>query len=86
MRIMIIGGAGLMGRVTALDLVESPDVAEIVVAAYQVDKAEEIAKSFKDIRVTSCFVDATDIDTMASVIKGWKRSGRPGRALAYFKF
>ncbi len=66
MKIMIIGGAGLMGRTTALDLVESPDVKEIVIADYQKDKADGLAKSFGDNRVSSCFIDAQDINAMAA--------------------
>lgn len=68
MKIMIIGGAGLMGRIAALDLQESPAVEQLVIADYQADKAEELAASFNDPRITSRFVDATDIEAMAGVI------------------
>lgn len=69
MKILIAGGAGLMGRITALDLRESPAVELIVIADRLADKARELAESLGDSRIVSRFIDATDVDAMAAAFK-----------------
>ena len=71
MRIAIIGGAGAMGRVTAMDLSENDKVKEILIADYQSEKAEECAAGFNDPRVKASFVDANKVDDMAGLLQGY---------------
>lgn len=37
MKILVLGGAGAMGRVTARDLAESPDVSEVIVGDVSIE-------------------------------------------------
>jgi len=71
MKIAVIGGAGAMARTTVWDLSECPDVAEILIADYQEEKAKECAASFKDSRIKGSFVDAYKIKETANLIKGY---------------
>ena len=71
MKIAIIGGAGAMARTTVRDLSENNNVTEILVADYQDKKAIRYAGSFNDPRIKGCFVDATDINATADLIKNY---------------
>ena len=87
-KIMIAGGAGLIGRIIAMDLVESKGVDEIVIADYFEEKAKEVAASFNDSRVSGCFIDAKDIDAMASLMERYDaviNSTLPGLNLSIMK-
>ena len=70
MKIMIVGGAGAMARVTAMDLVECPEVKEIVIADYREEKAKSLSDSFHASRVKGCFIDATQVNEMVDLMKG----------------
>lgn len=59
MKIVLIGGAGAMGRITAMDLVESSGVSNIVIADANGNNAQELAKSLNDKRVSVIKADAT---------------------------
>jgi len=71
MKIAVIGGAGAMARTTIRDLSECSDVAEILIADYQGEKAEELAASVKDSRIKGSFVDARKTEETANLIKGY---------------
>lgn len=60
MKIVLLGGAGAMGRITAMDLVDSPDVKSIVVADANVKNAQEVAAKLNDKRLSVAKVDASD--------------------------
>ncbi len=70
-RIIVLGGAGAMGRITVTDLAKtsSPDV-EIVVADYDGRKAEALARSLGDPRVSAARVDVKDRAGAARILKG----------------
>lgn len=65
-RVVVLGGAGAMGRVTVRDLFETSD-AEIVVADFQADRARELAAP---PRVTAVPADVTDPAATRSLLKG----------------
>jgi lysine 6-dehydrogenase len=44
MKILVLGGAGAMGMVTARDLAESPEVSEVIIGDMDIKKAEHVAK------------------------------------------
>lgn len=71
-RIVVVGGAGAMGRITVRDLVETaPADVEIVIADYNHAEAKKLAKSFKDRRhVKHQFCDVTDVEGTAKALKG----------------
>src|SRR5512136_137928 len=71
MKAVVFGGAGAMGRVVVQDLVECPDVTGILVADYNEGKAREVAERFKDKKVQSCFADATKVEEVAKIFKGY---------------
>jgi saccharopine dehydrogenase-like NADP-dependent oxidoreductase len=71
MKVVVFGGGGAMGRVVVQDLVECPDVTGILVADYNEGKAREVAERFKDKRVQSCFADATKVEEVAKIFKGY---------------
>jgi saccharopine dehydrogenase (NAD+, L-lysine-forming) len=70
MKIVVFGG-GAMGGVAVQDLVECPDVTGILVADYNEGKAREVAGRFKDKKVQSCFADATKVEEVAKILKGY---------------
>jgi lysine 6-dehydrogenase len=71
MKIAVIGGAGMMGRITIKDLNECPAVEKILVADFQEENAKRVAASFGSDRIKGCFVDASKADEAAEVIKGY---------------
>ncbi|MEW5722507.1 MAG: saccharopine dehydrogenase NADP-binding domain-containing protein [Thermodesulfobacteriota bacterium] len=71
MKIALIGGAGAMARTTILDLLDNPEVEEILVADYQADKAAAYVAALGDPRLRSCFVDGFDTDRTAETIKDY---------------
>ncbi|MBI3542998.1 MAG: saccharopine dehydrogenase NADP-binding domain-containing protein [Deltaproteobacteria bacterium] len=73
MKYVIIGGAGAMGRITVKDLVETCPKngdTEIVVADYDAAKADALAASHKDPRVTAVRVDVKNPSEAARVLAG----------------
>jgi len=71
MKIVVIGGTGVMGRTIVRDLSESSEVKEILITSRQERKAKEYAASFKDPRIKGSGVDPNKIEEAANVIKGY---------------
>ncbi len=46
MHIIVLGGAGAMGRVTVRTLIEYEDVDQVTIADYNEQRAQEVASSF----------------------------------------
>lgn len=72
MKFVVIGGAGAMGRITVRDLVETcpKNGVEIVVADYDIKKAQALASSYKDSRVKAVQVDVKNHEAAARVLSG----------------
>ena len=76
MKIVLLGGAGLMGRATARDLLEMQSDVELVLADIDMAGAERVATSLgEDVagaagRVRVARVDAADPDSVRPVIHG----------------
>src|SRR5512147_2565900 len=70
MRIMVIGGCGAMGRAMVKDLLEQPDVAEIVVADIDSKRGEEYVKGLGTGRVSFRKVDVRDPKDLVQSLKG----------------
>ncbi|MDD2218120.1 MAG: saccharopine dehydrogenase NADP-binding domain-containing protein [Parabacteroides sp.] len=65
MKIVVLGGAGAMGRVTVMDLVNSSDAEKIVIADGNVTAAQALADKLHDKRISVEQLDAsvsTNID------------------------
>ena len=77
MRIVLLGGAGLMGRATARDLLERHPALELVIADLDVAAAERLAAALTEAvpsaaggRVSAASVDVTDADATRAAIRG----------------
>lgn len=68
---VVVGGAGAMGRISVKDLFETaPADTRIVVADYNEQAAKKLARSFKSPRVTGVGLDVTDARATAKVLAG----------------
>ena len=70
-RIVVIGGAGAMGRIVVRDLVETalPDI-DVVVADYDGTAAKKLARSYGRRKVDGLKVDVRDVTGTARALKG----------------
>lgn len=68
MKILALG-CGAMGKVAIRDLVEHSDFEEIIVADYDVKKAEEYVRSLGDRRLQAEFIDVTDRPGLVKLMK-----------------
>jgi lysine 6-dehydrogenase len=70
-RIVVIGGAGAMGRITVRDLVETapPDV-EVVIADYDGAAARKLARSYAARGAKALQLDVKNVGATAKALKG----------------
>jgi lysine 6-dehydrogenase len=71
MRVAILG-AGLQAQAACFDLVNQPDVSEIVVADADLARARALAQRWKDPRVKPVALDAADLDGAQRLLTGVK--------------
>jgi len=69
-KVVVLGGAGAMGQVIVLDLAESPSVDQVVIADFNKDKAEELAKTVGSAKVSAAFADLNDAKGLVNVLRG----------------
>jgi lysine 6-dehydrogenase len=60
MKIIVLGGGGAMGRITVRALTDYTDIEQIIVADYNLTRAQEVASSLASSNVSACQVDVTD--------------------------
>jgi len=70
MRIIVLGGAGAMARVTVRDLLQRTD-ATVGVADVNLDRARQTVRSLGSDRAQAIGVDARDADRLRRELKGW---------------
>jgi saccharopine dehydrogenase-like NADP-dependent oxidoreductase len=70
MKIVVLGGAGDMGKQVCKELAASPEVSEIAVADLSLDRAREVAKGLGP-RARALKADASDPAVLAPVLKGY---------------
>lgn len=71
MTVVVVGGAGAMGRISVKDLFETaPETTRIVVADYNEAAAKKLARSFKSPRVVGVALDVNDAKATAKVLSG----------------
>jgi saccharopine dehydrogenase-like NADP-dependent oxidoreductase len=70
MKIVVLGGAGLMGRFAVRDLVLNPEVDEVVIADLDVDLAQQVAAILDSPKLSVQSADATDRSSLLSVLTG----------------
>ncbi len=70
MRIAVVGGAGLMGRIALRDLAQSPGVDEVLIADLNTQQANEVASMIGSPKLKVVGVDATDEAALSEVLRG----------------
>ena len=70
MHIIVLGGAGAMGRITVRALMEYPDVDQITLADYSEERAQEVASSLHCAKLQVRRVDVTQADQLDSLLQG----------------
>jgi len=70
MHIVVPGGAGAMGRVTARALSEYDDIDLVTVADYNEARAQEVVASLKSSRVRARQIDVTNEEQLRQLIRG----------------
>ena len=68
MKIVVLGGAGYVGREAVKDLVKNNSVKEVCIADFNLDVAKTLAKEI-GAKTSACFVDITDPSGLLSVVK-----------------
>src|SRR5213594_627294 len=69
-RIVVLGGAGIIGRAIARDLADDREVEEIVLADLDVDGARKVAVGLGRPGVVAVKADVTDHGALVNLIKG----------------
>ena len=70
MRIVVLGGAGIIGRSIVRDLADDREVKEIVVADLDVEGARRLAEELKRPGVTAVRADVNDHAGLVALLKG----------------
>ncbi|MFQ5877424.1 MAG: saccharopine dehydrogenase family protein [Acidobacteriota bacterium] len=70
MRIVVLGGAGIVGRAIVKDLADDPEVAEIVVADLDGDGAQKVAAGLERPGVTAIRADVGDHSRLVRILRG----------------
>ena len=70
MRIVVLGGAGIIGRAIARDLADDREVKEIVIADLDLDGARRVAEGLKRPGATAVKADVTDHGALVALVRG----------------
>ncbi|MBU1670609.1 MAG: saccharopine dehydrogenase NADP-binding domain-containing protein [Actinobacteria bacterium] len=70
MRVVALGGAGVMGRFGVRDLVSKDSVEELLIADYDIEAARAVASEL-GAKCSARGVDANDHEQMVSTVKGY---------------
>jgi lysine 6-dehydrogenase len=70
MKVMVLGGCGAMGRAIVRDLVENPEVDQIVVGDVDLGKARAFVKELRSDKVSAKKVDVTKHRDLVKALQG----------------
>ena len=70
-KILVLGGVGAMATETTIDLAETSDFDEIMVADINFDKVESLIGKLKDKRLKAAKVNAESINDMSQLMRGF---------------
>lgn len=70
MHIVVLGGAGAMGRVTVRTLTEYTDIDQITIADYSEERAQELAASLQSSKIAVKQIDVNDFERVSRLIRG----------------
>jgi lysine 6-dehydrogenase len=70
MHIIVLGGAGAMGRITVRTLTEYSDVEQVTIADYNGERARELAESLRSSKLQAQQIDVNDEVRLRSLLRG----------------
>ena len=70
MHIVVLGGAGAMGRVAVRALTEYADIEQVTIADYHEARAHEVASALKSSRLQVQQIDVTDEPRLRALLRG----------------
>ena len=70
MHILVLGGAGAMGRVAVRALTEYTDVDQVTIADYNEERAHEVAAALHSSKIQVKQVDVTDEERLRELLRG----------------
>src|SRR5579864_6731335 len=70
MHIIVLGGAGAMGRVTVRTLTEYEDVDQITIADYNEGRARELAAALHSSKIHVQQIDVNDEERLRNLLRG----------------
>lgn len=70
MHIIVLGGAGAMGRIAVRTLTEYNDVDHITIADYNEERAHEVAAALNSSKIQVKQIDVNDADRLCNLLRG----------------
>jgi saccharopine dehydrogenase-like NADP-dependent oxidoreductase len=70
MHIIVLGGAGAMGRITVRTLIEYADIDQITIADYNEERARDLAAHLASPRLEVQQIDVNDAQRLCSLLRG----------------
>lgn len=70
MHMIVLGGAGAMGRIAVRTLTEYADVDQITIADYNEARAHEVAAALNSSKIQVRQIDVTDADRLCKLLRG----------------
>ncbi|HLZ59719.1 MAG TPA: SDR family NAD(P)-dependent oxidoreductase, partial [Ktedonosporobacter sp.] len=70
MHMIVLGGAGAMGRITVRTLTEYEDIDQITLADYNEERAREVASSLQRNKIQVKQIDVTDRGQLCRLLRG----------------
>jgi len=70
MHIIVLGGAGAMGRIAVRTLTEYEDVDQVTIADYNEERAHEVAAALPSNKISVKQIDVNDSERLCSLLRG----------------
>jgi saccharopine dehydrogenase-like NADP-dependent oxidoreductase len=70
MHIIVLGGAGAMGRIAVRTLAEYEDVGQVTIADYNEERAHEVASALNSSKIQVKQIDVTDDERLCNLLRG----------------
>src|SRR6266581_1107728 len=70
MHIIVLGGAGAMGRIAVRTLTEYEDIDQVTIADYNEDRAREVASALNSSKIQIRQIDVNDADRLSALVRG----------------
>jgi saccharopine dehydrogenase-like NADP-dependent oxidoreductase len=70
MHIIVLGGAGAMGRVTVRALTEYEDVTQVTIADYNEERAYEVATALNSSKIQVRQIDVNNAERLSNLVRG----------------